>query len=163
MRFHRNAHTEEEKRLVHTVEELTRNYNETKRRAAEEEAALKFMLNLPRFAMAPLWVEVVRLALRHQGEIDALTIHAMQRLSFTLPDLAAPLLGQILVRLQEKDRHVFDREPRSQNATANPTFQAFLQISQAAESADMDLHEKAQKLVNAWDIIMSVKEPVTHD
>jgi len=61
------------------------------------EAGLYFLLSLPRAATAPLWVEVVRLALQ-QGEIDDLARQALERLAIECPQEALPLLAEVAAR-----------------------------------------------------------------
>jgi hypothetical protein len=63
----------------------------------QHEAALQFLTVLPRAAMAPLWVEVVRLALS-QGEIDMLTRSAIERMIVPYSEEALPLLAEIVAR-----------------------------------------------------------------
>ncbi len=63
----------------------------------QHEAGLQFLTVLPRAAIAPLWVEVVRLALA-QGEIDVLTQRAIERLIVPHPEEAIPLLAEIVAR-----------------------------------------------------------------
>jgi hypothetical protein len=61
------------------------------------EAGLQFLVILPQVAMAPVWIEVVRLAL-DKGQIDSLTIQALERLALSCPKEALPLLAEIGAR-----------------------------------------------------------------
>ncbi|MDY6876089.1 MAG: hypothetical protein SWK90_07820 [Chloroflexota bacterium] len=78
-------------------EEQERRLNSLMQQVRQHEAGLEFLTALPRAAMAPLWVEVVRLALE-QGEIDSLVRQAVDRLAPRFPEEALPLLAEIVAR-----------------------------------------------------------------
>jgi chromosome segregation ATPase len=85
------------KQEIERYEERTKEFNLLKRKIRQHEAGLQFFITLPQAAMAPLWVEVVRLALE-QGEIDSLVRQAVERLSLQFPEEALPLLAEIAAR-----------------------------------------------------------------
>ena len=80
-----------------TVAQEARVLGEIRTQIHNHETALRFLEVLPRAAMGPLWVEVVRLALQ-QGEIDDLLQQAVERLSIRFPDDAATLMAEIAAR-----------------------------------------------------------------
>jgi hypothetical protein len=72
-------------------------------RIRSHEAALHFLMVLPRAASGPLWAEVVRVAL-DQGEIDSFTQQALERLVISCPEEALPVLAEVAARAPEPFR-----------------------------------------------------------
>jgi len=108
----------------------------------EHEVGLQFLMALPRAATAPLWVEVVELAL-DQGEYDPLVRQALERLAEPYPEQALPLLAEIAARAPEPF------------AVPSGTFQdatvAWLSaIAEARVLMEQDVEAAAQRLVDAW-------------
>jgi len=85
------------KQEVEGYEEQERKLNLLTQQVRQHEAGLQFLMALPQAAMAPLWVEVVRIALE-QGEIDPLVHQAVDRLAPQFPEEALPLLAEIVAR-----------------------------------------------------------------
>ncbi|MBW2309134.1 MAG: hypothetical protein JRG73_19600 [Deltaproteobacteria bacterium] len=85
------------KQEIEGYEEQERKLNLLTQQVRQHEAGLQFLMALPQAAMAPLWVEVVRLALE-QGEIDSLVRQAVDRLAPRFPEEALPLLAEIVAR-----------------------------------------------------------------
>ena len=114
--------------------------------------ALNFLVALPQAAMAPLWVEVVRLALE-QGEIDELTRQALERLALDFPEEAVPLLAEIAAR---------SPEPFTVNAQ---DFQskvtrglALMADARQLKEKQQDLSAAAKVLVEAWNLLLASGE-----
>lgn len=108
----------------------------------EREPALHFLMALSRAATAPLWVEVVRVAL-DQGEIDDFTRQALERLALVCPAEALPLLAEIAARAPEPFR------------LAPGVFEGALEnwmagIAQARVLMPTDLQAAARCLVDSW-------------
>ncbi len=85
------------KREIEEYEGREREVESLKKKIRQHEAGLQFLVALPQAATAPLWVEVVRLALQ-QGEIDSLAQDAVERLALEYPEEALPLLSEIAAR-----------------------------------------------------------------
>jgi hypothetical protein len=110
---------------------------------------LEFMLALPQAATAPLWVEVVRLALQ-QGEMDDFSKKALERLAIPHPQEAIPLLAEIAARAPEP----FKIE--KQRAQTGMT-QWLLLIAQARQEIQSKKHLKAaETMVKAWEIFFTL-------
>jgi hypothetical protein len=108
----------------------------------QSEAALQFLLALPRAATAPLWLEVLKLALA-QGKMDALALQAMERLSIQCPEEGLPVLAEIIARLpdgQRIDPAVFQRVSADW----------VLGTSRAIARAEADTEGAARELIEAW-------------
>jgi len=109
----------------------------------EQDVALQFLVALPRMAMAPLWVEVIRLAL-DQGEMDVWTRLALERLALHLPKDALPLLAEASARWPQP----IDIDPtRFQESAAH----WLALIAQARACQNSDPLAAARILVEAWD------------
>lgn len=119
---------------------------------AKKLPALHFLVALPQAAMAPLWVEVVRLAL-DQGEIDELTQQAVERLAIDFPEEAVPLLVEIAAR---------SPKPFTVNATEfqSKVTRGLALIAQARQLKEeqQDLSAAAEALVEAWDTLLASGE-----
>jgi hypothetical protein len=125
------------------IELLRRKYPSTR-------AILEFMIALPQVANAPLWVEVLFLALK-QGEMDDLSKQALERLAISHPQEAIPLLAEIAARAPEP----FKIE--KQQAQTGIT-QWFLLIAQARQEMQAEKHLKAaETLVKAWETFFALK------
>jgi hypothetical protein len=107
----------------------------------QHQVVLDFFSTLPRVAMAPLWVEVTRMALA-QGEMDDLTQQALVRLSIAFPVEVIPLLAEIATRSGE-----------SEQANVLPMIESYWMtlLVQARNSHGQNPMTAAQKLVEAWD------------
>ncbi len=124
--------------------------DELSERIRLQEACLHFLVALPQAAMAPLWVEVVRLALK-QGEIDELARQALERLAPHFPQDAVPLLAEVAARSPEP--FSVDVEKFQANATHWMAL-----IAQARELEEQDLGAAARILVKAWDTFLASNE-----
>jgi len=109
----------------------------------QHQAGLYFLTLLPQAAMAPLWVEVVRLALE-QGEIDAFTEQALERLAPKFSEQAIPLLAEMAARAPEP----FTTSQESYQAS---TSHWMAQIAQARRLKAQNNKKAASLLVEAWD------------
>jgi hypothetical protein len=113
-------------------------------------AILEFMLALPQAATAPLWVEVVRLALQ-QGEMDDFSRKALERLAIPYPQEAIPLLAEIAARAPEPfkiEKH------RAQTGMT----QWLLLIAQARQEMQAKKQLKAaETMVKAWEIFFTLQ------
>jgi hypothetical protein len=107
------------------------------------EGSLQFLIALPKAAQAPLWVEVIRLAL-DQGKIDDLTRQAVERLSIPCPREALPVLVEIAARSPEP----FTVDP---SRIGPGMARWFALIAEARSLQKQDEVQSAQKLVEAWD------------
>ena len=116
------------------------------------EATLHFLMALPRAAMAPLWVPVVRLAL-DQGEIDDLTLRALERLAIDAPEDAVPLLAEIAAR--HPDPSAVDL-----NRLQKGVVHWMAGIARARSSQKENPTAAAQALVDAWDAFFAPQERV---
>ena len=108
----------------------------------QHEAALHFLTALPRAATAPLWIEVVRLAL-DQGEIDDLTEQAIERLALACPEEALPLLAEVAARAPEP----FQSTPEQFKDVAAGWMAG---IAEARTLRKKDARAAAQRLVDSW-------------
>ena len=113
-------------------------------------ATLEFMLALPQAATAPLWVEVLRLALQ-QGEMDELSKQALERLAIPHPDDAIPLLAEIAARAPEP----FKIELKQAQKVIT---QWFLLIARARLEIQAEKPLKAaETMVRAWETFFALK------
>jgi hypothetical protein len=118
----------------------------------KKQSALHFLVALPQAAMAPLWVEVVRLAL-DQGEIDELTRQALERLALDLPEGAVPLLAEIAARSPEP--FTVDAEGFQSKVTRGL---ALMADARQLKEKQQDLSAAAEVLVEAWDTLLASRE-----
>ena len=129
--------------LQSEIEQLNKQYPSAR-------AIFEFMVALPKAAVAPLWVEVLHLALQ-QGEMDEFSIQALERLAIPHPDEAIPLLAEIAARAPEP----FGVEP--QKAQIGIT-QWFLLIAKARQEILEKEHLKAaDTLVKAWETFFTLQ------
>lgn len=135
----------EYERSLARVEELVKHVRRLK-------SALYFLTALPRAAMAPLWVEVVRLAL-DQGEIDELTRQALERLALDLPEDAVPLLAEIAARSPEP--FAVDAKEFQSKTTRGL---ALMAKARQLKEKQQDLSAAAEVLVEAWDMLLASGE-----
>jgi hypothetical protein len=108
----------------------------------QSEAALQFLLALPRAATAPLWLEVLKLALA-QGNMDPLALQAMERLSIQCPEEGLPVLAEIIARLPDGhgvDPIVFQRVSTDW----------VVGMSRAMVRVEGDPEGAARELIEAW-------------
>lgn len=112
-------------------------------RMRAQDAGLKFLAALPRVAMAPLWVEVLRLALR-QGEMDDLSSQALERLSISCSQDALPILAEVAARWPAP----YQVDPDKFRGT---TAHWMALIAKARELKQRDMMAAAQAMVEAWD------------
>ena len=125
------------------IEQLRQKYPSTR-------AMLEFMVALPQATIAPLWVEVLRLALQ-QGEMDEFSKQALERLAIVHPQEVIPLLAEIAARAPEP----FKIE--KQQAQTGMT-QWFLLIAQARQEMKSESHLKAaETMVKAWETFFAMK------
>lgn len=118
----------------------------------KKQSALHFLVALPQAAMAPLWVEVVRLAL-DQGEIDELTRQALERLALDLPEDAVPFLAEIAARSPEP--FAVDAAEFQSKTTRGL---ALMAKARQLKEKQQDLSAAAQVLVEAWDLLLASGE-----
>jgi hypothetical protein len=133
-------------RLRSQEEEGTSRLRSLSSKIKESEAALQFVIAMPRAATAPLWLEVLRLALA-QGKIDALALQAMERLSIQCSEEGLPVLAEIVARLpdgQRVDPAVFLRVSTDW----------VVGTSQAMAIAEKDPEGAARALVEAWSMFL---------
>lgn len=109
----------------------------------DQDAGLKFLVTLPRVAMAPLWVEVLRLALQ-QGEMDDLSRQALERLSIPFPQEALPILAEVAARWPEP----YDVDPDKFRQT---TSHWMALMAKARQLKEKNTVAAAQVMVEAWD------------
>jgi DNA repair exonuclease SbcCD ATPase subunit len=121
---------------------LSKEIQEKELEKGKLESGLQFLTTLPKVAMAPLWVEIVRLALE-KGRMDSFTIQAIKRLSIDCPQDALPLLAEIAARCQE---------PFTVDTTSIQSGMAhwFSLIAEARSLQQEDEILAAQKMVDAW-------------
>lgn len=143
--------------IKETVAQEARVLGEIRTQIHNHETALRFLEVLPRAAMSPLWVEVVRMALR-QGEIDDLLRQAVERLSIHFSDDAAPLMAEIAAR--SSSPFTFDiSTPRADAIT-----QWLAAIAKARALKTKDIGVAAQVLVEAWDgLFLAMKDVGVND
>jgi len=121
----------------------------------EYEVTLHWLMALPRAAMAPLWIEVVRMGLA-QGEIDELTQQAIDRLVPAFPAEAFPLLAEIAARAPEP----FKVDPDVlQDAVAG----LMSGIARARIWMPADIRAAAQCLVDSWTAFFASISEITSD
>lgn len=131
------------KKIKAEIEQLRQKYPSTR-------AMLEFMVALPQATNAPLWVEVLHLALQ-QGEMDEFSKQALERLAIVHPQEAIPLLAEIAARAPEP----FKIE--KQQAQIGMT-QWFLLIAQARQEIKSENHLKAAEImVKAWETFFALK------
>jgi len=129
--------------LKSELEQLRQKYPSTR-------ATLEFMLALPRAATAPLWVEVLRLALQ-QGEMDEFSRQALERLAIPNPQEAIPLLAEIAARAPEPFK--IEKQQAQKGIT-----QWFTLIAQARQEIQAEKHLKAaETMVKAWETFFALK------
>lgn len=114
----------------------------------QAESALHFLLTLQKSAMAPMWVEVVRFALRN-NRMDDFSCRAVERLAVDCPQEALPLLAEIAARAPQPFAVAVEE---SQLALSR----WFALIADARQMQSKDLTGAAQKLVEAWDIFFAM-------
>jgi len=130
-------------RLESNLTERRSELADLKTQMREHEPALHFLMALPRAATAPLWAEVVRIAL-DQGEIDDLAYQALERLAFVCPTEALPLLAEIAARAPKPFRI-----PAEAFQQAAATW--FAGIAEGRVLIEQDeVVAAAQRLVDAW-------------
>lgn len=113
-------------------------------------ATLEFMIALPQMATAPLWVEILRMALQ-QGEIDDFSEQALERLSISHPQEAIPLLAEIAARAPEPFK--IERQ-KAQAGIA----QWFLLIAEARQEMKAEKYpQAAETMVKAWETFFALK------
>ena len=133
------------------LQDLEEKHNKQQEDIRRQQSTLWFLEALPRAAMAPLWVEVVRLALR-QGEIDELTRQALERLSLDFPQDAPPLLAEIAARSPEP----FAIDTREFGSKTARGFRLMAEARKMKE--EHDLTAAAEALVEAWDMLLACPE-----
>ena len=112
---------------------------------------LEFLLALPQAAASPLWVEVIRLAV-NQGQMDELSLQALQRLAIPHPQDAIPLLAEIAARMPEPLQ--IEKE-----LARTALSQWFVLIAQARQEMQANNQlQAAQTMLQAWDIFFNMKE-----
>lgn len=134
---------EELSALQSKLAERRREITHLETQVREYEPALYFLMELPHAATAPLWVEVVRIALE-QGDIDDLTPQALERLIVPYPDEALPLLAEIAARAPEP----FAIPAGTFQNTAATWFAG---IAEARALMEENMEAAARRLVDAWD------------
>jgi hypothetical protein len=112
------------------------------------DVAVQFLMVLRQAAMAPLWLEVARLAL-DDGQVDDVMWQAIERLAPQLPDEGPALLAEAAARLPEPYRI----KPE-QLAPATNHWMA--RIAEARLVMDSDRLAAAQALVAGWDAFFSM-------
>ena len=130
--------------------ELESRVQQNKKLATQSTDGLQFLLALPKMAMAPLWVESVRLALQ-SGKIDALTEQCVRKLAAVHPKEGLQLLAEIEARFPETyavDAALFEM-------TAN---QWMVLLAEARVLLDKDITQAAKKAVQAWDLFFSLQK-----
>ncbi len=131
------------KKIKTEIEQLRQKYPSTR-------LILEFMLALPQAANAPLWVEVLRLALQ-QGEMDEFSKQALERLAIVHPQEAIPLLAEIAARAPEPFK--IEKQQAQMGMT-----QWFLLIAQARQEMNSENHLKAAEImVKAWETFFALK------
>lgn len=145
--------TEKQRQLEDMKQEIS--VKKVERLAVDEEvqrsqAGLNFLLSLPRAATAPLWVEVVRLALQ-QGEIDDLTRQALERLAIECPQEALPLLAEVAARAPEPIR-----VPDALLAVRLDHW--MVSMAQAKQLVTSEPLQAAEELVGAWESFFATGE-----
>lgn len=127
---------------------MSREMRNKEKQTSALESALHFLMVLPQVAMAPLWLEVVRLAL-DKGEIDAFTVQALERLAVSCADEALPLIAEIAARCPEPftvDTGQF----------VSSLSRWFALIAEARTLQPSDEMAAAQKMVEAWDTFLAM-------
>ncbi len=114
----------------------------------QAESALHFLLALQKSTMAPMWVEVVRFALRNK-RMDDFTRRVVERLAIDCPQEALPLLAEIAARSPQPFAVSVEE---SQLALSR----WFALIADARQMQSKDPTGAAQKLVEAWDIFFAM-------
>lgn len=104
--------------------------------------AFQFLAMLSEHTSAPLWIEVVKLAVE-QGEIDDLTLQALQRLSCRFPEVAGDLNAEVIARLA-------DVLPEDIPAVGNPIYSWMQKLNQANLLFGHDQMAAAKLTVDAW-------------
>jgi len=127
---------------------LSKEVQEYEKKISILEDGLQFLVILPQVAVAPLWIEVVRMAL-DKGQIDSFTIQALERLALNCPQEALPLLAEIAARSPEPFKVDTDRV---QSGIA----QWFGLIAEARSLQEKDEILSAKKMVDAWDTFFSM-------
>lgn len=142
---------QEEARLAACCSAIQARIKDLHHQADTAEAGLRFLLSLQRAASAPLWVEVVRLALQ-QGEWDELTVRALERLYLSYPEEAGPLLAEIVARSADA----------SIDESIYSALDGFALIAKASLEPDTNLEFKARCLLDGWNQILKVEERMRH-
>lgn len=132
------------KQEMEGYEEQTAKLTQLRADIVQHETALQFLTALPRVAMAPLWVEVVRLALA-QGEIDVFTRSAIERLSVPHPEEALPLLVEIIARTPDS----FDIDRETYEACTRHWMGKIAEARRLKE--EKGVRDAAELLVVAWE------------
>ena len=141
----------EERRLAESCTTLQLQVQELERQLASAETGLRFLLALPRLTMSPLWVEVVRMAIA-QGNYDDLTMQALERLTVSFPDEAAPLLAEMAARAE--DHQVAESIQSLQGG--------FALIARASSKDNVSLGMKASMLLEGWEQILNLQRGNSH-
>ena len=137
------------------LEKLNSEIEQKKNRLGELDAGFEFLVALPYLATAPLWVEVVSLALKH-GEIDELTILALERLAANGSIEAFPLLAEIAARMPETlkiDPIKFETEGT----------RWLTGIAKARSLQECDRYIAAQTMTDAWETFFNLREKENSD
>jgi hypothetical protein len=124
---------------------------ELQRQFAEAKVSLEFLLTLSQANTAPLWVEVLKLALE-QGEIDELAVQALERLAVNTSTDVLPVIVEIAARLPE---------PFALNAdSVEETGAKWLALIAEAKSAwhQEDVERATSLMVDAWDTFLRMPD-----
>ena len=109
-----------------------------------------FFSQLQSAATAPLWIEVLKLAIK-QGTMDELTKSAAQRLLLTFPEQneTEAILMEIIARTPDKNALEVD-------AFLSRSRHWMAKIAQAERIKDKDPKKAAQLLIEAWETFLKI-------
>jgi vacuolar-type H+-ATPase subunit I/STV1 len=117
---------------------------------ARLQVSADFLLVLQQTATAPLWVEVLRLALA-QGEIDDLALQAMERLAVDV----SPEVSSVLVEAAARLPDPFALPPDVVEAGEKRWLAL---IAESKRIRDQDLVRATELMVDAWETLFSISE-----
>lgn len=136
--------------LSQIIQKRAMELNDLTRQVQYYSVYLNFLMKLRETSLSPIWLEVLRLALK-QGQIDRLAIHAIERLLPEIANIDSKLFQEVVSRLPEMNGVEI---PEGFPADA----QVWLEkINQVKEMKSQNTTQAAMKIVEAWETILRLR------
>ena len=130
---------------------ITNDLKNLEQEQQKAQTTLNFLLALRKNTTAPLWVEVVRLALR-QGQIDDLLLQAIERLQTEFHTMDDALLAEILLRTPYVKNEDLDKL-----ISESQHWMALLRKAQLLK--EQDFNGACNLIVEAWSQFLTQSQP----